>query len=216
MIAKGTIHWVAIPLIIGILAILISIQYVSYLIYIIANVFFLSSVALALFFRDPPRSIGRGVVSPADGRVLKVDKAGGKLSIFVNIHNVHVNRAPFGGRVIRVERFLGGHSPAYLEKSESNESVKTTLATRLGRIKVIQTAGLLARRIVLYVSPGMKVRKGERIGMILFGSRVAVELPDGVRIILREGERVRAGETTIGEVVHDIAQKNITGWFSYD
>jgi phosphatidylserine decarboxylase len=205
VIAKGTIHWIALPLVIGILAIVVSVQYASYIIYIVANVFFFLSVGLMIFFRDPPRSIGKGIVSPADGKILRVDDENRTVSIFMNIHNVHVNRAPIGGRVLSVERFPGSHSPAYSDESARNERVETTIISRLGKTKVTQTAGLLARRIVPWVRSGIDLLKGQRIGMIIFGSRVTVQMPDRVRILVKKGQKVRAGETSIGEVIHDLA-----------
>ncbi len=204
MIAKGAFHWIAIPLLIGIFATVASIQHMSFPLYFVANAFFLIAVLMMIFFRDPPRAIGKGIVSPADGKVLKVDHKSGELSIFMNIHNVHVNRAPIEGKVVEVERFPGGHSPAYSEKARKNERVEITIMSRLGPMKVIQIAGLVARRIVPYVRHGMYLQKGQRIGMIVFGSGVTVEMPDRVRIIVKEGQKVRAGETSVGEVVHDL------------
>lgn len=205
MIAKGTVYWIAIPLLIGIFATVASIQYASFPLYFVANAFFLIAVLMMLFYRDPPRAIGKGVVSPADGKVLRVDQKKGTLSIFMNIHNVHVNRAPVGGRVTKVERFSGRHSPAYSEKAEKNERVETTIMSRLGPVRVIQTAGLVARRIIPYVRPGMYLQKGQRIGMIVFGSGVTVEMPESVRIVVKKGQKVKAGETSIGVVVHELA-----------
>ncbi|UCD92543.1 MAG: phosphatidylserine decarboxylase [Methanobacteriota archaeon] len=205
MIAKGTIYWIAIPLLIGIFATVASIQYKSFPLYFVANAFFLIAILMMLFYRDPPRAIGKGVVSPADGKVLRVDQKRGSLSIFMNIHNVHVNRAPIGGRVLKVERFSGRHSPAYSEKAEKNERVETTIMSKIGPVKVIQTAGLVARRIIPYVRPGMYLQKGQRIGMIAFGSGVTVEMPESVRMIVKKGQKVKAGETSIGVVVYDLA-----------
>lgn len=205
MIAKGTLHWIAFPLLIGVFTTIISIQYHSFLAYFVANAFFLISIVMIIFYRDPPRTIGNGVVSPADGKVIRVDHKRRTLSIFMNIHNVHVNRAPVGGRVVKVKRFPGLHSPAYSEKAKRNERVETTIVSRIGPMKVVQTAGLLARRIVPYVRPGMLLRKGQRIGMIVFGSGVTVEMPENVRILVKRGQKVKAGETSIGEVVHDLA-----------
>jgi phosphatidylserine decarboxylase len=154
-----------------------------------------------VFFRDPYRERGTGVVSPADGRVLAADPPAGRLVVFMGVLNVHVNRAPLGGRVTSVVHTPGGHAPAYAERASSNERVETVLDTPLGPLRITQVAGVFARRIVPYVRRGDGVRKGQRIGMIRFGSRVELVLPPGVRITARVGDKVRAGETTVGEVV---------------
>lgn len=153
-----------------------------------------------VFFRDPHREPGRGIVSPADGRVLAADVANRTLTVFMGIHNVHVNRAPLEGVVGSVVHTDGGHAPAYAPGAVTNERVETTLQTSLGPVTVIQVAGVFARRIVPYVRRGDRVRKGQRIGMIRFGSRVELRLPRGVRLAVRVGDKVRAGETTVAEV----------------
>lgn len=153
-----------------------------------------------VFFRDPHRERGRGIVSPADGRVLASDAENGTLTVFMGIHNVHVNRAPIDGRVVSVVHSAGGHAPAYAEGAATNERVETILETALGPVALTQVAGVFARRIVPYVKKGDMVRKGQRIGMIRFGSRVELRLPRGVRLSVRAGDKVRAGETTVAEV----------------
>jgi len=153
-----------------------------------------------VFFRDPQREIGPGIVSPADGRVLAADSEEGILTVFMGVHNVHVNRAPLDGRVVSVVHTDGGHAPAYAEDAATNERVETTLDTAVGRVTVTQIAGVFARRIVPYVRRGDTVRKGQRIGMIRFGSRAELRLPEGVLITVRVGDKVRAGETTVAEV----------------
>ena len=154
-----------------------------------------------VFFRDPYRVKGAGIVSPADGRVLVADADRGRLVVFMGILNVHVNRAPFDGRVASVVHTRGGHAPAYAERAARNERVETVFETRLGRVTMTQVAGVFARRIVPYVRRGDAVRKGQRVGMIRFGSRVELVLPPGVRFTVQAGDKVRAGETTVAEVV---------------
>jgi len=153
-----------------------------------------------VFFRDPYRGKGPGIVSPADGRILTADSGSGKIVVFMGIHNVHVNRAPLDGRVGSVVHTPGGHAPAYAESAAANERVQTVLETQFGPVKVTQVAGVFARRIVPYVRRGDAVRKGQRIGMIRFGSRVELILPRGLRLSVRVGDKVRAGETTVAEV----------------
>ena len=156
-------------------------------------------LVLLVFFRDPERRPGRGIVSPADGRVLEADEAG-RLVVFMGLSNVHVNRAPLDGRIAAMMHTRGGHAPAYRPEARQNERVETVLETAIGPVKLVQVAGTIARRIVTYRSEGDRVKKGQRIGMIRFGSRVEVTLPAGVRFLVRPGDRVRAGETTVAEV----------------
>ena len=161
---------------------------------------------LLLFFRDPERVPGAGIVSPADGRVLAADASRGRLVVFMGIHNVHVNRAPLNGCVVRMTYTRGGHSAANREAAAGNERLTSVLETPLGQITVLQVAGLLARRIVPYLREGDRVKKGQRIGMIRFGSRVELALPEGVRFVVGPGDRVRAGETTVAEVGDGVAR----------
>ena len=165
---------------------------------------FLLSIALSLFFlvffRDPERDIpGKGIVSPADGVVSIVDEIDGnkRVAVFMNVHNVHVNRAPFQGKVLSIRHIDGGYLPAYRKDSDRNERVYTELETDIGRFTIVQIAGALVRRIVTYANEGDIVDKGQRIGMIRFGSRVDTIMPGSVKVIVREGDRVKAGETVI-------------------
>jgi len=155
---------------------------------------------LLVFFRDPERVPGRGIVSAADGRVLHADPGRGTLTVFMGIGNVHVNRAPWAGRISRMTYTAGGHAPAYRAEATRNERLETVLDTDIGQIRMTQIAGVFARRIVPYRREGDRVKKGARVGMIRFGSRVELVLPRSVRILAREGDRVRAGETTVAEV----------------
>ncbi len=146
----------------------------------------------AIFFRDPEREIGDGVVSPADGRIDFVE--GNRLEIFMRPFDCHVNRAPVDGVVRKVVLRKGSKPPAFLrsEKAMRNEIY---IENEDGIFKVTQVAGFFARRIVCYVKEGDFVRRGQRIGMIRFGSRVIVEIPEGYRFVKRVGEVVKAGET---------------------
>jgi phosphatidylserine decarboxylase len=159
---------------------------------------------LLLFFRDPKRFIGEGIVSPADGRVSESYVKNGRafVSIFMNVHNVHVNRAPLAGTVMEVRHIPGGYVPAFKKESEANERVITRLGTPRGAMIITQIAGTVARRIVPYLSAGDKVEKGDRIGLIRFGSRVDVgfTLPGNMELKVKEGDRVLAGSTTIADL----------------
>ncbi|MCK5636932.1 MAG: phosphatidylserine decarboxylase family protein, partial [Thermoplasmatales archaeon] len=125
-----------------------------------------------------------------------------KISTFMNLYNVHVNRIPLDGTVKDVVHISGIHLPAFKKESEKNERVITTIDTKIGSVKVIQIAGTLARRIVPYIKKGDKLKKGERIGIVRFGSRVDVYLPTKKikKINVKVGEIVKAGETTLAEI----------------
>jgi len=146
----------------------------------------------AYFFRDPERKIGDGVVSPADGRIDFIE--GRRLEIFMSPFDCHINRAPYGGKVAKVRFVEGSTPPAFIRKQgvRTNEIV---IETEFGTFKVLQIAGIFARRIVSYVREGEWVQKGQKIGMIRFGSRVVLEVPEGFRFVRRVGEKVKAGET---------------------
>jgi phosphatidylserine decarboxylase len=158
-------------------------------------------VAILAFFRDPDRTPPpSGVVSPADGKVsvLRVEGDRVRVGVFMNVHNVHVNRAPVGGEIEAVEHEAGGHYPAFSKDSERNERVRV----RFSDHDVTLIAGAFARRITPYVTDGETVERGERIGHIAFGSRADVLLPPRFgreNVTVDIGDRVRAGETVIAE-----------------
>ncbi len=170
----------------------------------------------AYFFRDPERvtPIREGiVVSPADGRVSRVsnsvppkdlelgERALPRVSIFMSVFDCHVNRSPVTGKIERIAYQPGAFVSADLDKaSEGNERNSLVIAAGKSRVGVVQIAGLVARRIVCFVRPGVGVGAGERIGLIRFGSRVDVYLPDGVRPMVAEGQTAIAGETIIADL----------------
>jgi phosphatidylserine decarboxylase len=171
----------------------------------------------AYFFRDPPRVTPARdglVVAPADGTVSRVTeavppaelelgaRARTRISIFMSVFNCHVNRSPLEGRIERIVYRKGAFVSADLDKaSESNERNMFVIATAVGtRIAVIQIAGLVARRIVPFVREGETVTAGQRIGMIRFGSRVDVYLPEGARPLVGEGQTAIAGETVLADL----------------
>jgi phosphatidylserine decarboxylase len=162
--------------------------------------FGLAFLGILFFFRDPEREIGPGIVSPADGRVLSVDPATRSVSIFMGVADVHVNRAPLAGVVAGQDHRPGGHAVASRPEAARNERLAWDLETRLGSLRLTQVAGAFARRIVPYVHAGDKVKKGQRIGLVRFGSRVDLVLPPGCRPTVAAGDRVRAGTSTIAEV----------------
>jgi phosphatidylserine decarboxylase len=167
--------------------------------YLVGSLFILLSVFFMIFFRDPVRTIGMGVVSPADGKVVDVNRGLNRVSIFMGVLNVHVNRAPLAGVVTGMKHFPGSHVPAFNKESERNERVETRMSTEFGEVRIIQIAGIVARRIVPYVRPRIRLRKGQRIGLIRLGSRVDIYLPKKVRITTEIGHKVYAGVSRIGE-----------------
>jgi phosphatidylserine decarboxylase len=178
---------------------------------VVSVFFFLISCLLIVFFRDPERSIGPGVVAVADGKIREIttihDTEVGEciqISTFMNIHNVHVNRMPLDGTIEEITHHKGGHLPAFKKESEKNERVVLLIHTDIGRIKIIQIAGTLARRIVPYVSKGNAVKKGGKIGLIRLGSRVDLYLPTKriKPLAIQVTNKIKAGEDTIAEI-HD-------------
>ena len=177
----------------------------------------LLTVWCALFFRDPVRvtPVREGlVVSPADGRVSMVapavppaelglgDKPLLRVSIFMSVFNCHVNRAPVAGRIDRIAYRPGKFINAELDKaSEDNERNGLVISTPSGRIGVVQIAGLVARRIVSFVREGQLLGAGERFGLIRFGSRLDVYLPDGTRALVAVGQIAVAGETVLADLL---------------
>ncbi|MCL2791024.1 MAG: phosphatidylserine decarboxylase family protein [Desulfobulbus sp.] len=169
---------------------------------------------VAYFFRDPVRVLPEqpdAIVCPADGKVIVVDEIDDdrflharvrKISIFMNVFNVHVNRTPLTGTVERVLLSPGKFYSADKDKAVlQNEFCALTLTTpNKHRYAVVQIAGLIARRIVCRAEAGDRVLSGERFGMIRFGSRVDLYLPLSAQITVKIGEKVRAGETVLGSL----------------
>ena len=157
--------------------------------------------AMLWFFRDPDRTPGEGrILSPADGVVQSVDPwqdGRTRVAIFMSPLNVHVNRAPLAGNVTSVQHVPGGFVPAFNKDSDQNERVVWHFETALGDIEMVQIAGAVARRIVPYVNAGAKVTQTERIGLIRFGSRVDIYLPEGISPAVSVGDRTIAGVTRI-------------------
>ena len=158
------------------------------------------------FFRDPERNTparDNAYLAPADGRVIRAEHSdtGSRVDIFMNVFNVHVNRAPMSGRLTHMQYFPGRFINASFDKaSEHNERNRMEMKTDAGQsISMTQIAGLLARRIVSYVAVGDHVSAGQRVGMIRFGSRVDCEIPVGFELCVELGQQVKAGETILAE-----------------
>ncbi|HCZ10716.1 MAG TPA: phosphatidylserine decarboxylase family protein [Nitrospiraceae bacterium] len=164
------------------------------------------------FFRDPERTTPEGdniFVSPADGKVILIQDVredqylkgnAVQVSIFMSPLNVHVNRAPCDGSVESVVHTPGRFLSAFKhEASLQNENIAMVMNTKYGKIIVRQVAGFLARRAVCRVKPGDALKKGDRYGIIKFSSRLDIYLPKNTGIKVKLGDKVKAGETVIGE-----------------
>jgi phosphatidylserine decarboxylase len=175
---------------------------------------FLATAFVTYFFRDPERTLpedGSAVVSPADGKIIRVEEMFDdrflhqdvlRISIFMNVFNVHVNRIPLAGTVRRVLFQPGRFYAADQDKAAlHNEHCALIVATAAGQqYAAVQIAGLIARRIVCRAEPGDQVQAGQRYGLIRFGSRVDLYLPKGSVAAVKIGEKVRAGETVLGRL----------------
>jgi phosphatidylserine decarboxylase len=185
----------------------------SWGLWLAAFVLLLLALWVAYFFRDPERTGDRGpslVVSPADGKLIMITDVneptfiGGRairLSIFMNVFNVHVNRYPVDGVVKYIHYNKGKFFNAAAEKSSlENEQMSVGVETGRYRVLVRQIAGLIARRIVTYSKLGEKVKQGDRMGIIRFGSRVDVFLPVGSTVRAKLGDVTTAGVTILGDL----------------
>jgi len=180
----------------------------------LAGFFSLLTLFVISFFRDPERSIPPGekaVLSPADGKIIKVEPCWEehllkgptlKVSIFMSLFNVHVNRIPLTGRVIDISYQAGKFIRANLDKASTmNEQNALLMETPEGtRLLFVQIAGLIARRIVCWVKKGDAVERGCRFGMIRFGSRMDIYLPRDAQLQVRVGQKALAGQTILGHL----------------
>jgi len=202
MLAKGSLSWILGIAFFTILTwfgfhyiesgLLSSILLLLFIIGFILTIFFI------IFFRDPERTpIGDDddAVSPADGKVISIQHR--TICIFMNIHDVHVNRAPLSGMVTHIDYKPGGYIPAFNKDSKVNERNHVVMKTASGILELTQIAGVLTRRIVSYISEGTQIKRGERIGMIRFGSRVDVTMPEGYVFTVKLNDAIKAGETII-------------------
>jgi len=176
---------------------------------LVCAIFFLVLAFLVLnFFRDPERSIptqAQAIISPADGRIVQIVQESYegcpvcRVSIFMSPLDVHVNRAPIGG-VIKEVNYRKGRFRAAMQDAASveNEQNVFTLEGEQGRVVVKQIAGVLARRIVFWKRPGDSLARGERVGLIRFGSRVDVLMEPDVALSIKVGDHVRAGSSILG------------------
>jgi phosphatidylserine decarboxylase len=175
----------------------------------------LAALFVLQFFRDPSREVPEdpaAVVAPADGRIVAVEKARDpwlqrdalKISVFMNVFNVHSNRAPVDGTVKQVWYHAGRFLNAALDKASlENERNALWLRTRSGAdVTCVQVAGLIARRILCYVSAGAELARGERFGFIRFGSRVDVYLPPDAQPVAAIGDKVHAAQSVLARLAN--------------
>lgn len=204
--ARGSTGWLATPVLaLGVFLFLWALYHGTWLL-VLAGLALLVELFFLQFFRDPDREIAPGMASAADGKVVRIDTIQDaelgtmdRLSIFMSPTDVHVNRFPIDGKVVSVTHIPGGHIPAWDKDSDRNERVVTVLDTAIGRIKVIQIAGTLARRIVPYISGGEAAVKGVRMGLIRLGSRCDLLVPPGsVQWTVQLKQQVYAGKTQVG------------------
>ena len=198
------------PFLAGIVAVSILVTFWSPAVSVI---FWLLSLFVLQFFRDPARMAPDGennVLSPADGRIVAVEEVDDtyagrralKISVFMNVFNVHSNRAPVTGTVVSVDYFPGKFVNAALDKASlENERNATVIRATSGHVvTAVQVAGLVAKRILCYAKPGDPLFAGQRYGFIRFGSRVDVYLPLGSRPRVSIGDKVSATSTVLAEL----------------
>jgi len=213
--AREGLSFIGISTLIAVLMYGVALNRRSWPLWLLAFALTIVALWVAYFFRDPERSGERGdrvVISPADGKVVMITEVDEptfmkqraiRVSVFMNVFDVHVNRYPVSGVVRFIERKSGRFLNAASEKSSlENEQVSVGIeaAGSPAQILVRQIAGLIARRIVTDGTEGDRVRQGDRMGLIRFGSRVDVFLPVGATIRTKVGDRATAGVTVIGEL----------------
>ena len=211
--AREGLPFIAIATVIAALAFLVALMQRSWPAWLLAFLLTIIALWVAYFFRDPERTGERGeqvVIAPADGKVVLITEVdepsflqgrAQRVSIFMNVFSVHVNRYPVTGTVKYVSvnkgKFLNAADP---RSSMENEQTSVGIETSHARVLVRQIAGLIARRIVTYSREGEHVTQGERMGLIRFGSRVDVFVPVGAAIKVKPGDLTVAGVTVVGEL----------------
>ncbi len=201
IVSEG-IPFIAVPGVLGVAGLMYSRQHP--VMQAVSIVLLAAALFCMYFFRDPSRTIvdveGQ-LLSPADGVVMEVSENNGEkvIRIFLSVFNVHLQRSPFAGTVVAVERKAGKFLPAMDPKAHvENEQIIMTFDTKHGRMKVIQIAGILARRCVSWVKPGDTVEKGGKIGVIKFSSQVDIHLPAATVVSVKPGDKTVGGITVLG------------------
>ena len=197
------------PLFILFIIILSISWYFNYSFYF-SLVLFMFLIFGLIFFRDPERNLPNEeniIISPADGIITKIQNINDPqlgesliISIFLNVYNVHVNRMPINGKIIKVNYVSGKFLAAFDHKSsDENERTEILIDTKIGMIKIKQIAGLIAKRIICYAIEGKTMQIGNRLGFIRFGSRTDLILPKDVNLKVNVGEKVIGNETIIAK-----------------
>jgi phosphatidylserine decarboxylase len=211
-VAREGLLFIAIGIAAALGAVSLAWRYATIPLWIAAGILFVLAIWVIYFFRDPERTGQRGeqfVVSPADGKVVQITEVDEpafvrgralRISIFMNVFNVHVNRYPASGKVAYVHYNAGKFLNAASDKASlENEQMSVGIESAHGRILVRQIAGLIARRIVNYAAVGHEAEQGSRMGIIRFGSRVDVFVPPTSRVRVRLGDFPIAGVTVLSE-----------------
>jgi len=208
MVKEGLPFFIA-PIVLALVAayLLNSFGFSLIIVLAVVTAFIALALFMAFFFRDPNRTIPTEadiIVSAADGKVTRVeDRENGKfVSVFLSPVDVHINRAPIAGRVVKVEMFQGKKAPATSnEASQTNERNAMTIEGEKMTVVCTQIVGIVARRIVCWRKAGDRVELGEKYGLIKFGSRTDLLMPKNVEVFVKVGDRVVGGETIIGKLV---------------
>jgi len=208
----GIIKWSAAILALTGLSLALSKRKALWLIFVPVVLWFISVIR---FFRDPERVTPEGenlIIAPADGLVIAagptsvtpLEQSGQRVSIYMNALDVHVNRSPINGTITDITHIPGKFLSAFKPGAElQNEHNVVQVNTKWGNVAFSQVAGVLVRRIIFHGKKGWKLATGQRIGVICFGSQMNVYLPDNVKLFVRVGDRVTAGESVIGEFLDE-------------
>jgi phosphatidylserine decarboxylase len=212
MIARDGWAFILIGIVLTVVVVWLATRWDSRVLFGVGILLSFITLWVVYFFRDPERTVVSQpgmLIAPADGRIVRIDTLAShpfvgpntiQVSIFLSVFNVHVNRVPASGRIEYVKYHPGKFMAAYLDKASlDNEQTEIGMSTDGGRrITFKQIAGVLARRIVCKLSEGDRVSVGGRFGMIKFGSRVDLLVPEDSRLTVRVGDHVRGGETVMG------------------
>jgi phosphatidylserine decarboxylase len=214
-VAREGMLFIAIGIAAALGALALAWRYATVPLWIATGILLVLALWVVYFFRDPERTGQRGeqlVVSPADGKIVQIVEVDEpafvrgralRISIFMNVFNVHVNRYPVSGKVAYVHYNEGKFLNAASDKASlENEQMSVGIESTHGRVLVRQIAGLIARRIVNYARVGAAAEQGTRMGIIRFGSRVDVFMPPNSRVRVRVGEFPVAGVTVLAELPH--------------
>lgn len=215
-LAKGSKPWILSSFLSGFIILIISFTFsflevndVFYVLILVSLFLFILTGFFVVFFRDPKRKVGSDIVAAADGKIRDIyelkDKDVGNcilISTFMNVYDVHVNRMPYDGKIIKIEHKHGLHLPAFKKESEKNERVVIFVNSKIGKYKIVLIAGTLARRIVPYIKKKDNIKKGERIGIIRLGSRVDIYLPKEKikKVLVQKKDKLKAGKDSIAKI----------------